>query len=255
MVVSVKRKKERNEALYWFGMSNLVLALLLIAISIVKPIELAGTNAWHKPVKFALSIGILSWTMGWYTGYLSPGRDIDLFNWTIVLTLAFEIVYIVFQAARGQASHFNVSTPVYSALYSMMALAASVATLAIAFIGYKFFVQSPQDLPEYFIWSIRLGIAIFVIFSFQGFAMGSRLSHTVGGPDGSRGLPFLNWSMSLGDLRVAHFIGMHALQILPLLAWYILKDIKLTFMMAFLYLALAIIVLVQALQAKPFVKI
>jgi hypothetical protein len=137
----------------------------------------------------------------------------------------------------------------------MMALAASVATLAIAFIGYKFFVQSPQDLPEYFIWSIRLGIAIFVIFSFQGFAMGSRLSHTVGGPDGSRGLPFLNWSMSLGDLRVAHFIGMHALQILPLLAWYILKDIKLTFMMAFLYLALAIIVLVQALQAKPFVKI
>jgi hypothetical protein len=231
-------------------------------------IELAGTNAWHKPVKFALFlpsiyamvlalllIGILSWTMGWYTGYLSPGRDIDLFNWTIVLTLAFEIVYIVFQAARGQASHFNVSTPVYSALYSMMALAASVATLAIAFIGYKFFVQSPQDLPEYFIWSIRLGIAIFVIFSFQGFAMGSRLSHTVGGPDGSRGLPFLNWSMSLGDLRVAHFIGMHALQILPLLAWYILKDIKLTFMMAFLYLALAIIVLVQALQAKPFVKI
>jgi len=246
--------KQRNEALFLFGAANLVLAVLFVILSRTTNIEVVGTNAWYKPIKFALSIGLFSWTMGWFTGYLDGGRDITMFNWAVIISLGFEIVYIGLQAGRGQLSHFNQSSPLYSGLYMLMAIGATVATLAAAYIGYQFFVKDFPELSSHYLWAIRIGIVLFVIFSFEGFVMGSRLSHTIGGPDGGAGLPFLNWSRTFGDPRVAHFIGMHALQALPLLSFYLLKDVKLTFAAGGAYAALAVYVLVQAFQAQPFLK-
>jgi hypothetical protein len=213
--------KTRNEALFWFGLINLGLSLLFIVLSRFSSLEVMGANAWIKPTKFALSTVLLSWAMAWYTGYLQSDTGIGIFNWVIIITLAFEVAYIAIQAARGQMSHFNLSTPFYQVMYSLMAIAASIATLAVGYIGYRFFGQSFPELPDYYLWAIRIGIILFVIFSFEGFVMGSRLSHTIGGPDGGKGLPFLNWSRQFGDPRVAHFVGMHALQAIPLLSFFV----------------------------------
>ncbi len=164
------------------------------------------------------------------------------------------MAYIALKAGKGQLSHYNTSTPVAAALFSLMALAATIATLATAYVGVLFFTKTFPNLPAYYVWAIRFGIILFVIFAFEGFAMGARLSHTVGGSDDSFGLPIVNWSKKFGDLRIAHFIGMHALQVLPLLSFYILKNTKATFLLAGVYSLLAIFTLVQALNGKPFTK-
>jgi hypothetical protein len=117
-----------------------------------------------------------------------------------------------------------------------------------------FFNRDFPDLPDYYVWAIRLGILLFVIFSLEGFVMGSRMSHTIGGPDGEEGLPFLNWSRKYGDPRVAHFIGMHALQLLPILSYYVLKNVKLTIVVSILYALMALYVLAQAFLGKPFIR-
>jgi NO-binding membrane sensor protein with MHYT domain len=135
-----------------------------------------------------------------------------------------------------------------------MALAASLATLYTAYVGFLFFRNSFPDLPNYYVWAIRFAIIIFVIFSFEGFAMGSRLSHSVGAINDNSNWFILGWSKTVGDLRVSHFIGMHALQVLPILSYYVLKNTKLTIGLSIIYGLLALLTLIQALQGRPLVK-
>lgn len=135
-----------------------------------------------------------------------------------------------------------------------MALAASLVTIYTLYVGILFFQSNFPELPEYYLWAIRLAIIIFVVFSFEGFVMGSRMTHTIGGADGGAGLPFLNWSYRYGDPRVAHFIGMHALQVLPLLSYYLFRNKPTVFIIAILYALLAFFTLIQALNGKPLLK-
>lgn len=243
----------RNDLLFWFGVSNLLLATLFLIFSRVSNAQVLGINAWIKPFKFALSIAIYAWTMAWFIAYL-PDFNKGLFAWIVIILFGFEIIYIALQSARGQLSHFNISTPLFRSLYMLMALAATAVSLYTAYVGLLFFTRSFPQLPLYYLWSIRLGILLFVIFSFEGFLMGARLSHTVGGADGSIGLPLVNWSVKYGDLRIAHFVGMHAMQLLPLLSYYLLRNSFLTLLLALVYAIVATLILITALQGKPLVK-
>jgi hypothetical protein len=172
-----------------------------------------------------------------------------------VVTLGFEVLYIALRAFQGQQSHFNVSTPFSAALFSVIALAATAATIATAYIGLLFRTNNFPELPAAYIWAIRFGIFLFVIFAFQGFTMGSRLSHTVGAINDNSDLFVLGWSKRVGDLRVAHFLGMHALQILPLAAFYLLRNVKCIALVAAVYAIMAAYSWVQALKGTPFQKV
>ena len=253
MINFIEELKSRNETLFYFGLICLVSALVFLSLTKFSNTQVYNVSAWYKPFKFTFSIFLFAWTMAWYCYYL-PSFNINYFSWAVIVLLGFEIVYIAIQAYRGQLSHYNLSSPIYSVLYVSMALAASLVTIYTAYVGLLFFTNSFPALSNYYLWAIRLGIIIFVVFSFEGFVMGSRLTHTIGGTDGGTGIPLLNWSTKFGDPRIAHFIGMHALQVLPILSFYLLKNTKATIAMAVLYSLLAVFTLVQALQGKPFFK-
>jgi len=242
--------KIRNEQLFYFGLICLGIAVLFLTLTKTTSVQVHGVNAWFKPFKFAFSIFLFAWAMGWYCHYLTD-FNVTPFNWTIILLLGFEILYIAFQAGKGQLSHFNISTPLYSSLYTLMGIAATLVTLYTAYVGLLFFTQSFPNLPVYYVWAIRFSILIFVIFSFEGFLMSSQMNHSVGGLNDNSNWFIVGWSKTVGDLRVSHFIGMHALQVLPFLSYYVFKNTKATLIVSLLYGILAALALVQALQGKP----
>ncbi|MFT5997858.1 MAG: hypothetical protein ACI81P_000303 [Neolewinella sp.] len=149
---------------------------------------------------------------------------------------------------RGEKKSVRSKT---SKLFIRRPLAAALVTLYTAYVGLLFFTQSFPDLPTYYVWAIRLGILIFVVFSFEGALMGSRMNHSVGALNDNSNWFIVGWSKTVGDLRVSHFIGMHALQVLPLLSFYAFRSTKATIIISFLYGLLAAFTLVQALQGKP----
>jgi hypothetical protein len=169
----------------------------------------------------------------------------------VVIVFTFELVIIIGQAARGQLSHFNVSTPVNGFLFQLMGMAITLLSVWTAVTATWFLkTPTPQGLSDGFWWGIRLGMILFVIFSFEGLVMGAKLQHTVGAPDGGKGLPILNWSRNNGDLRIAHFVGMHALQVIPLLGYFIFKRPAEIIAAAIFYGAFALWLFLRALSGK-----
>lgn len=249
----IAQLKYRNELLFYFGLINGIAALFFLLLAYTTSNMLNGVNAWFKPFKFASSVTLYCWAMLWYCHYLK-NFNVALFNWTIIITLGFEVVYIAFRAGRNELSHYNMGTPLSGALFSVMALAATIVALYTGYVALLFFTGSFPELPVYYVWAIRFALLLFAVFALEGFAMGARLSHSVGGSDDSFGIPIVNWSKKFGDLRIAHFIGMHALQILPVLAFYVLKNTKAVFFVTALYTLLAVFTLVQALRGTPLFK-
>jgi hypothetical protein len=255
MVFFIQQLKTRNEPLFYFGLVCLLAAAVCLVLTKVSQTQVAGTSAWYKPFKFFLSSTIFVWSMGWYLHYLDASNAVYWYSISMILFLGFENVYIIIQAAQGQLSHFNVSTTLYASLWSLMAAAAVGISLWTAVIGIQFFTNDFSELPKAYVWGIRLGLIIFIIFSMQGLAMGARMAHTVGAPDGSPGLPVVNWSKRYGDLRIAHFLGMHALQVLPLVGFYLIKNVRGIIVLGIFYAGIVTFTFIQALMGKPMFKL
>lgn len=244
----------RNEVLAWMAVAHLGLFLLAALLSAFDARQLNGINIWIKPMKFALSVALYTGTFGWlYHHANAPATTKLAVSWVIAATLIFEILCIYGQAARGVASHFNISTPTNALIFSAMGLVILV-NMAAAAVGAWHFFQTPPtaDLSPAYLWGIRLGLVIFILAGLEGGVMGSKLQHAVGVKDGGPGLPFLNWSTEGGDLRTAHFVGMHALQALPLLG-YLLGSVPIILLSAAAWAGTTLWLLLRALAGKPLV--
>ncbi|MFC6224756.1 hypothetical protein ACFP2F_16020 [Hymenobacter artigasi] len=209
-----------NPALSWTGWANVALAALALGLLLLDHRLVAGAPVWLKPLKFALSITAFTWTLGWLLADLPAAaqRSVLLLSWGVALSMAVEQAVIFTQAARGTTSHYNASTPLNGILFGLMGLFILVNTLMTVWAVYLAWRYQPHG-PAGYVWGLRLGLLLFLVGSVLGGFMIHNLQHTVGAPDGGPGLPGLGWSTRAGDLRVAHFLGMHALQALPLLGW------------------------------------
>lgn len=243
--------RSRNAILYWFGLLCLMGAVFCVGLSLTTTGQVLGINGFIKPAKFFVSIALFSWTMGWFTGLLTQRRKVVIYSWVVIVTMTIELVIITGQATLGKLSHFNITSFVDARLFDVMGLAITVLTVWTGYVGYLFFRHKPVATEAGYLWGIRLGILLFVIFAFQGFMMAIRLGHTVGAADGGPGLPVANWSTRYGDLRVAHFFGMHALQLLPLFGYYVARRPRQVILLAVFYFLAVTFLLMQALAGKP----
>ena len=248
--------KRRNQTLYFFSFICLLGAVVCLAMIFFSDTIVLGINAWYKPMKFFLSTIIFSCTMGWLMHYLNKPLHTMLYSWTLIITLTFELAYITLRASQGQLSHFNISSSFNALMFNLMGIAITIITLWTAYVAFLFWKRSFPQLSQTYLWGIRFGLILFVVFAFSGGMMAVRLSHTVGSVmETTQGLPVLNWSRESGDLRIAHFFGMHALQLLPLFGFYVTRTKQQIILLSLIYAAVVTALLFQALNALPLVPL
>jgi hypothetical protein len=277
METLLERLRRGAPALTVVGLIMAVDLLFCLIGLVVDRRVITGAPAWLKPAKFALSTMIASWSFAYciasITIWRGFTRSLDIL---LAAGLFLEIALIDMQAARGTTSHFNNSTHFDVRIYAVMGVSIACIWLSMLLLTIVLFRQ--PFAGSAWGWSLRLGMVLALFGTGSGGLMtlpSSRQlaeahdtgrmpivgAHTVGAPDGGRGLPVTGWSVEHGDLRIAHFIGMHGLQVLPLLAWWIGRrglpqgtQRLLIFSFAGSYLALFFLLLWQAFRGQPIVQ-
>lgn len=252
----IKELFENQKPLMIAGIVSLACFAVLAIISLFDSTQILGINRWIKPMKFFISVAIFVWTVAIYLYFLKGyKKSIFVISWGIILIFLLENFIVVMQSARGTTSHFNVANAFDGLLFAFMGVLITLNTLLAIYLLFLYF-RVEINLPKSIIWGMRLGLILFLAASFEGGYMSAQMAHSVGIKDGGAGLPIVNWSTDGGDLRVAHFIGMHAFQAVPFFAYTLEKyNIKSatawTFIFAVAYFAIFTGVFVQALLGKP----
>ncbi|WP_433060310.1 hypothetical protein [Dactylosporangium sp. CS-033363] len=210
-----------------------LLTLVALAGLALDDRSIGGSPAWLKPFKFAVSLGLYALTLAWLLRFTHRARRTGWWAATFVaLASAGEMVAILIQAVRGRASHFNVATPTDALIWNLMG--ATVMVLWTASLIVAIVVAVQKDTDPVVRSAARLGFAISLAGMALGFLMTSPTAaqeealdsktatmigaHSVGVADGGPAMPVTGWATTGGDLRIPHFTGIHALQVLPLLA-------------------------------------
>ncbi|GAA1394660.1 hypothetical protein GCM10009639_29050 [Kitasatospora putterlickiae] len=253
----------------------LVLAVALVGL-LTDSRSITGQPAWAKPARFALSISLYTLTLLWLLTFVrGHDRLVRAVSRVTAVSLTVEMALIAGAAASGTTSHFNFATPTATAVWLTMA-AFIVATWVMALTTVVLLLRQRVG-PPVFAWGLRLGAGVCCLGMAVAFLMtlptarqraavanGQGLSivgaHTVGPADGGAGLPVTDWSTLGGDLRIPHFLGLHALQVLPLIGFLLAtlprripegRRVALMWIAALAYLGLVLTLTWQALRSQP----
>jgi hypothetical protein len=234
------------------------------------PQIITGAPAWLKPLKFAVSFSIYTFTLAWMLAVLPRRSRLgERMGTVLVAVIVIELAIIAGQAARGQMSHFNDTSPFNSILFRIMGVSVAVLFAAHIVVGIVALRQRIGDRAT--TYALRLGLGLALLGMAVAVPMLTPLqdpgiegitgSHSVGVPDGGPSMPITGWSTTGGDLRIGHFIGLHGLQALPILAFLLTRlrfdertRARLVLVAGLSYGALVALVTWQAFRAQPLLR-
>lgn len=273
-----KKGWEENRPLRFTVIFSAALFLATLIGMLVDGRTVIGEPVWLKPTKFAISSVFYAASLMWVLAMLKDrARLVSIVSWVTAVAMIGELILIVIQAFRGVRSHFNMSTPLDGAIFSIMGIMILSLWIASIVALVALFRQKFENRA----WGAILKWALFI--TVVGSGLGGTMTsprasqieaaqetgvlpesgaHTIGAPDGGAGLPGVGWSTEGGDLRIGHFLGLHALQIIPLIGLAVLwlarsrpenQQVNLIHVASIGYLGTIALITWQAFRGEPLI--
>jgi hypothetical protein len=216
---------DRDRLLSRLGWVLVFVVPMFALLAYFVPGSVHTVNPWIKPIKFSISFATYVWTASLFFLFLKPP------SWQAKLARRATAVSVIVEMFLLGVQAWRTAQPYSSQSFSDIAISQTVTAMVFVHTVVMLWIlvlccgdrarTKVADLT--LVAAIRDSIVIFLVGNAVGGYMLARGSHTVGASDGSQGLPFVNWSVIAGDLRIAHFIAVHAIQIVPLFAYLLLQ--------------------------------
>ncbi|MTD58707.1 hypothetical protein [Amycolatopsis pithecellobii] len=208
---SAVRPVER--AAYRVGAVLFASGLVHLVVLVASGTSWEGPLSYRKAMTFGLSFGLTLATLAWATSFLrinEKTRTALLGAFTVVSVV--EVALVTMQVWRGVPSHFNFETPFDS--FVSMTLALGGAVIIVTVLGFTIAaLRSTSGLSPSMLLALRFGLVTLIAALAVGAVM------IADGVSLSRGGHLELAYTTAGALKPVHFVAMHAILVIPALAW------------------------------------
>jgi hypothetical protein len=245
MAIVVNEQLKRNSIFFWYGVLNFVLLFICVGFSLFDDTQVLGKNAWLLPMKYYLSIGIFIWSMGWYLYYLNNTLQRNVLIWGFLITTFIQTSLILLQSYRGESSFYNNNTPFDKLVVGFQTVNNIVFFLLMLATTYLFYFQKKNAVSQHFTWGIRMGMIIFLVGIFLGVFI--LIQNYYASSVNNVFLENVGISKQKhGNFNIPFFLGIHALQIIPLLSYYFFQNKRQVINFTLLYFILMVVFFLMA---------
>ena len=199
---------------YVVGAVLIVVGLAHLLVALRYPRPWLGPRSWRKPVTFGVSFGTALISVTWLAGYLQlSDRRRELILGVFAADCVLEVTGITIQAWRHVPSHFNTESGFDTVIaYGLAAGGAVLIATLGTFAAYA--ITGRVNASPAMTLALRAGFALMLAGLAAGVAMivrGQQLIRTE-----HRTLAAYD---TAGYLKWFHAITLHAVLVLPALAW------------------------------------
>jgi hypothetical protein len=248
MIDLIKRVYRKSALLFYAGLLSLAFYCFCLISQQFNPAFYLGESAWGKPARYGLSGWIFLWTMSLMLHHLNSRstRLLLSFGYSLctiaLITVVYTDTYFYMQGGLDEQNGLILSKSVlYLLFFGIM-----------CWTSLLFLKQRKNPRSQHYTWGLRMSLLIFTGTSLLGLIMYFLGTYTVGGVDGSPGIPFFNWSKHHGDLRLVLFLGFHSIQIIPVLSHFLFEKKKQVVFFALIYMILVLVALFFTLLGQSF---
>lgn len=215
MQIATKPIDRRTIALHAAGILLVVSGLLHACLWLWEGSSLAGPMSLRKPILFGLSAGVTLISLGWVAGKLRPRTGDGIFFSIMATAMVTEVGLITLQQWRGVTSHFNRETPLDFAILGSIELLIVLVSLGIFELTRRAFGKLDAQTDNAI--AIRGGMLLLSLSCLLGFVIvgWGHYQVALGRSPETFG--------TAGVMKFPHGVPMHAIQMLPMLAWFLTR--------------------------------
>jgi hypothetical protein len=245
MISGLREQIKRNSILFRYGILNFILFVFCVGFSLFDDTQVSGKNAWLLPMKYYLSIGIFIWSMGWYLYYLNNTVQKNVLIIGFLLTTFIQTSVVLLQSVRGVSSFYNPQSPFDKLVFGFQTVSHIFFILFIVVTTFLFYFQKKNAISQHFTWGIRMGMVIFLVGIIIGVCMLIQNYYA----NGINNVFLENVGLSKqkhGNVKISFFLGIHGLQIIPLLSYYFFQNKRQVINFTLLYFILLVVFFLMA---------
>lgn len=208
-----ERRTPAQTFLYTVGAVLVALGLFHLGVFAVDGGPWGGPLSWRKPVSFGLSFGVTTLAVAWIATFLRLDRRTA---WRLLGTfgvaMALEVGWVTVQAWRGVPSHFA-EDGLDQTLFILAGV--SIVVVAVVLVMVTVLAFRRLDASPSMALAIRVGLVLLLV----GQALGGAIIANGTAIDRPPTEVDLAVFGAAGAIKVPHAAALHAVQVLPLLAW------------------------------------